>query len=53
MREIHLRTRTNTFGSSVRSVLCAIHDYLQSNGLYITTPIITGNDAEGAGESLR
>lgn len=55
MREIpHLRTRTNTFSAlfRVRSVLCAaIHDYLQSNGfLYITTPIITGNDAEGAGE---
>lgn len=55
MREIpHLRTRTNTFSAlfRVRSVLCAaIHDYLRSNGfLYITTPIITGNDAEGAGE---
>ena len=36
----------------VRSVVsAAIHDYLQSNGfLYIATPIITGNDAEGAGE---
>ncbi|SHI15249.1 asparaginyl-tRNA synthetase [Sporobacter termitidis DSM 10068] len=55
MREIpHLRTRTNTFSAlfRVRSILCAaIHDYLQQNGfLYITTPIITGNDAEGAGE---
>jgi asparaginyl-tRNA synthetase len=55
LREMpHLRTRTNTFSAlfRVRSVLCAaIHDYLQQNGfLYITTPLITGNDAEGAGE---
>lgn len=55
LREIpHLRTRTNTFSAlfRVRSILCAaIHDYLQQNGfLYITTPVITGNDAEGAGE---
>jgi asparaginyl-tRNA synthetase len=55
LREMpHLRTRTNTFSAlfRVRSILCAaIHDYLRSNGfLYITTPIITGNDAEGAGE---
>ncbi len=55
LREVpHLRTRTNTFSAlfRVRSVLCAaIHDYLKANGfLYITTPIITGNDAEGAGE---
>ena len=55
LREMpHLRTRTNTFSAlfRVRSVLCAtIHEYLQQNGfLYITTPIITGNDAEGAGE---
>jgi asparaginyl-tRNA synthetase len=55
MREIpHLRTRTNTFSAlfRVRDILCAaIHDYLRANGfLYITTPIITGNDAEGAGE---
>lgn len=55
LREIpHLRTRTNTFSAlfRVRSILCAaIHDYLQQNGfLYIATPLITGNDAEGAGE---
>lgn len=55
LREIpHLRTRTNTFSAlfRVRSILCAaIHDYLRANGfLYITTPLITGNDAEGAGE---
>ncbi|NLA88099.1 MAG: asparagine--tRNA ligase, partial [Clostridiales bacterium] len=57
LREVpHLRTRTNTFSAlfRVRSVLCAaIHDYLRANGfLYITTPIITGNDAEGAGETF-
>lgn len=55
MREIpHLRIRTNTFSAlfRVRSIVsAAIHDYLQSNGfLYITPPLITGNDAEGAGE---
>ena len=55
MREIpHLRPRTNTFAAlfRVRSVLCgAIHEFFQSNGfLYITPPLITGNDAEGAGE---
>ena len=55
LRELpHLRMRTNTFSAAfrVRSVVSfAIHDYLQSNGfLYIATPIITGNDAEGAGE---
>jgi asparaginyl-tRNA synthetase len=55
LREIpHLRPRTNTFNAlfRVRSVLCgAIHEYFQKNGfLYITPPLITGNDAEGAGE---
>lgn len=55
MREMpHLRIRTNTFSAlfRVRSIVfAAIHDYLQSNGfLYITPPLITGNDAEGAGE---
>jgi asparaginyl-tRNA synthetase len=55
LREVpHLRMRTNTFSAMfrVRSVVsAAIHGYLQSNGfLYIAAPIITGNDAEGAGE---
>ena len=55
MRELpHLRPRTNTFSAMfrVRSVLsAAIHEYLQKNGfLYVTAPILTGNDAEGAGE---
>ncbi len=55
LREIpHLRPRTNTFMAvyRVRSVLAmAIHEFFQSQGfVYVHTPIITGNDAEGAGE---
>lgn len=55
LREIsHLRMRTNTFSAvfRVRSVLSmAIHEFFQNQGfVYIHTPIITGNDAEGAGE---
>ena len=55
LREIpHLRARTNTFMAvyRVRSVLAmAIHEFFQGQGfVYVHTPIITGNDAEGAGE---
>ena len=55
LREIaHLRPRTNTFSAvfRVRSVLSmAIHEFLQNQGfVYVHAPIITGNDAEGAGE---
>ena len=55
LREIaHLRPRTNTFSAvfRVRSVLAmAIHEFFQDQGfVYVHTPIITGNDAEGAGE---
>jgi asparaginyl-tRNA synthetase len=50
----HLRVRTNVFGAimRVRSVLSfAIHQYFQEKGfVYVNTPIITGSDAEGAGE---
>ena len=50
----HLRPRTNTFAAvfRVRSVLSmAIHEFFQSQGfIYVHTPIITSNDAEGAGE---
>lgn len=50
----HLRIRTNTFSSvmRVRSTLSfAIHKYFTDNGFYnVHTPIITGSDAEGAGE---
>lgn len=53
----HLRARTNTFSAvmRVRSTLAyAIHKYFQENGFfYINTPIITGSDAEGAGEMFR
>ena len=55
LREIaHLRPRTNTFSAvfRVRSVLSmAIHEFFQDQGfVYVHAPIITGNDAEGAGE---
>lgn len=55
LREIaHLRPRTNTFSAvfRVRSVLAmAIHEFFQNQGfIYVHAPIITGNDAEGAGE---
>ena len=53
----HLRIRTNTFGAimRVRSALSfAIHKYFQEQGFnYVHTPIITGSDAEGAGEMFR
>lgn len=57
LREIaHLRPRTNSFMAvfRVRSVLSmAIHEFFQNQGfVYVHTPIITGNDAEGAGESF-
>jgi len=53
----HLRLRTNTFSAimRVRSKLSfAVHQYFQENGFnYVHTPIITGADAEGAGEMFR
>ncbi len=53
----HLRVRTNTFSAimRVRSTLSfAIHQYFQKNGfVYTHTPIVTGSDAEGAGEMFR
>ncbi|MBP3871074.1 MAG: asparagine--tRNA ligase [Faecalicoccus sp.] len=55
MREIpHVRPRANTYYAMfrLRSVLSmAIHTFFQDRGfVYIHTPEITGNDAEGAGE---
>ena len=55
LREIaHLRPRSNTFMAvfRLRSVLSyAIHKFFQEEGFsYIHTPIISGSDAEGAGE---
>lgn len=50
----HLRVRTNTFGAVMRlrsALSFAVHQYFQKNGFYyVNTPIITGSDAEGAGE---
>ena len=52
--QAHLRFRTNLFGSvfRVRSAISfAIHQFFNQNQFfYINTPIITGADAEGAGE---
>lgn len=58
LREVaHLRPRTNTFGAvaRVRNVTAqAIHRYFHERGYYwINTPIITGSDAEGAGDMFR
>lgn len=55
LREIaHLRFRTNTFGAIFRvrnSLAFAIHQFFNKKGfIYLQTPIITSNDAEGAGE---
>ncbi len=50
----HLRPRTNTFAAvfRIRSLIAyAIHRFFQERGfVYVHTPIITGNDCEGAGE---
>ena len=55
--QAHLRVRTNTFGAvmRVRSALAfAVHQYFVSRGFYyFHAPIITGSDAEGAGEMFR
>jgi len=55
LREIaHLRPRTNTLGAVFRlrnTLSWAIHSFFQERDfLYVQTPIITANDAEGAGE---
>lgn len=53
----HLRIRTNTFASVMRvksALAFAIHKYFTDNGFYyFHAPIITGSDAEGAGEMFR
>lgn len=55
--QAHLRVRTNTFAAimRVRSALSfAVHQYFRQNGFYyMHAPIITGSDAEGAGEMFR
>ena len=55
--QAHLRVRTNTFSAvmRVRSALTfAVHEFFRNEGFYyVNTPIITGSDAEGAGEMFR
>jgi len=53
----HLRVRTNTFSSIMRvrsNLSFAIHKFFKEKGFfYVNTPIITGSDAEGAGEMFK
>ncbi len=55
--QAHLRFRTNLFGAIFRirhAMTFAIHNYFNEKGFYnLHTPIITGSDAEGAGEMFR
>ena len=55
--QAHLRFRTNTFGAVFRirhAVSFGIHQFFNDRGFfYLHTPIITGSDAEGAGEMFR
>ena len=58
LREIaHLRFRTNTFSAVFRvrhAAAFAIHKFFNDRGfVYLNTPIITGSDAEGAGEMFQ
>lgn len=53
----HLRFRTNTFGAITRvrhAMIFATHKFFNDKGyLNIHSPIVTGSDAEGAGEMFR
>ena len=53
----HLRVRTATFSAVMRvraALSFAVHQFFQKEGFhYVNTPIITGSDAEGAGEMFR
>jgi len=58
LREIaHLRSRTNTFGAVLRirhAAAYSIHKFFNDRGfVYIHSPIVTGSDAEGAGEMFQ
>jgi asparaginyl-tRNA synthetase len=58
LRDIaHLRPRTNKFGAMARirsECAFAVHEFFRSRGFYyVHTPIITGSDAEGAGEMFK
>jgi asparaginyl-tRNA synthetase len=54
--QAHLRFRTNTFGAVFRirhGLTFAIHKFFNDKGFFnLHTPIITGSDAEGAGETF-
>ncbi len=53
----HLRPRTNTFSAVFRirsAAAYAIHKFFQERGfVHVHTPIVTGSDAEGAGQMFR
>src|SRR4051812_38462482 len=58
LREVaHLRPRTNTFGAVARvrhTLSMALHRFLDERRfVWVHTPIITANDAEGAGAMFR
>ncbi|MEZ4365977.1 MAG: asparagine--tRNA ligase [Kofleriaceae bacterium] len=58
LREVaHLRPRTNIIGAATRvrhTLAMAVHRFFHERGFFwIHTPIITGNDAEGAGHMFR
>lgn len=58
LREIaHLRPRTNTFGAIFRirhQMSISVHQFFHERGFCnLHTPVITGSDAEGAGEMFR
>lgn len=58
LREVaHLRPRTNLFGAVTRIRNClaqAVHRFFHQNGFnWISTPIVTTSDAEGAGQMFR
>ena len=56
-KNAHLRIRTNTFGAIMRirsRLIFSVHKYFTENGFFnVHTPIITGSDAEGAGEMFQ
>ena len=55
--QAHLRFRTNTFAAVFRvrhAMIFAVHQFFHKRGFFnLHTPIITGSDAEGAGEMFR
>ena len=58
LREVaHLRPRTNLIGAVARvrhTLAQAIHRYFHENGYFwVSTPLITASDTEGAGEMFR